>query len=174
MGVFVSYSRRNKPFVQKLVKALPDAGLEAWGDFEDIRLTSDCQAEVYEGIRTSDHFLFVISPPAVTSTYTEREVMHAVEHSKKIVPVLYAPISEEEYANMNPALAVQDWVYFDDESQFEDAFRRLLVFMEYCAAEDNRLVALDNAAAARSRPDVYAQPHAAVRPPLLACFSGMC
>lgn len=125
MDVFVSYSRRNKPFVQKLVQALQEKGLEVWVDFEDIRPTSDWQAEIYAGIRASDNFLFVISPPAVTSTYTEREVIHAVDHSKKIVPILYQPISEEEYANMNQALAVHDWVYFDDESKFEDAFHRL-------------------------------------------------
>ncbi|HLO32031.1 MAG TPA: toll/interleukin-1 receptor domain-containing protein [Anaerolineales bacterium] len=41
-SVFISYSRKDKAFVQELNDALDTAGVNAWVDWEEIELASDC------------------------------------------------------------------------------------------------------------------------------------
>ena len=65
--VFISYSRKDKSFVQRLFEALETDSRDAWVDWEDIPLTADWWAEIQEGIEASDTFVFVISPDSAVS-----------------------------------------------------------------------------------------------------------
>src|SRR3712207_4131391 len=87
--VFISYSRKDKAFVQTLHKAIEAAGKDAWFDWEVIPLTADCWAEIQEGIETADSFVFIISPDSVASKVCIQEIDHATAHKKRIVPVVY-------------------------------------------------------------------------------------
>ncbi|MEY2818404.1 MAG: hypothetical protein RL275_1867 [Chloroflexota bacterium] len=60
--VFISYSRRDKVFTQKLVEALIAAKREVWADWASIPAASDWDAEIKEGIEKTDTVLFVLSP----------------------------------------------------------------------------------------------------------------
>jgi CRP-like cAMP-binding protein len=65
--VFISYSRRDKPFVLKLNEALSEYGIDTWVDWENIPLTADWWNEIQLGIENADAFAFVISPDSLTS-----------------------------------------------------------------------------------------------------------
>jgi hypothetical protein len=65
--VFISYSRKDKAFVQKLNDALDTAGVQAWVDWEGIELASDWMATITSAIQGTDAFLFVISPDSLKS-----------------------------------------------------------------------------------------------------------
>ena len=107
--VFISYSRKNKPFVSKLNTALDENGIDAWVDWEGIPLTSDWMAEITAAIEGCDAFVFVISPDSLKSKVCADELELGLKYNKKIVPVLYA--DPEKGQKMHPKLASTNWVY---------------------------------------------------------------
>src|SRR5215468_2642558 len=86
--VFISYSRKDKPFVEKLHTALVQQGRDAWVDWEDIPLSAAWLQEIYSAIEAADTFLFVISPDSVASEVCREEVEHAVQFNKRLIPVV--------------------------------------------------------------------------------------
>ncbi|HEX2908956.1 MAG TPA: toll/interleukin-1 receptor domain-containing protein, partial [Phototrophicaceae bacterium] len=67
--VFISYSRKDKEFVRRLVKRLADQNYDVWVDFEDIPAATDWWAEICQGIEGSHTTLYVISPDSLESEY---------------------------------------------------------------------------------------------------------
>jgi len=83
--VFISYSRRDKEFVQKLVVALVAEKREVWLDEKDIEVTAEWLKEILANIEAADNFLFVISPESIASANTRKEIDHAATNSKRMV-----------------------------------------------------------------------------------------
>ncbi len=57
--VFISYSRADSDFARKLNEALQIQGKTTWFDQESIVSGMNFQQEIYQGIETSDNFLFI-------------------------------------------------------------------------------------------------------------------
>jgi WD40 repeat protein len=123
--VFISYSRKDKTFVQALHKAIEAKGRDAWVDWEGIPLTADWWAEIQEGIETADSFVFIISPDSVASKVCAQEIDHATMHKKRIVPVVYrdAPDVPKSLAHLN-------WVFCRESDDFDNAFNLLMATMD--------------------------------------------
>src|SRR5512145_1933715 len=124
--VMISYSRKDKPFVQRLESALRAAGREVWVDWEDIPTGVDFMQEIFAGIEAANTFIFIISPDSVSSHVCLEEVRHAVQHHKRFVPILYREIDKDAKADFHPALSAHNWFYFHEADQFDDVFGRLL------------------------------------------------
>jgi WD40 repeat protein len=121
--VFISYSRRDREFVEKLHAALVARGKDVWIDFEDIPLTAEWLAEVFAGVESSDNFLFVISPDSLESEICTRELGHALEQRKRVVPVL---LREADGEPVPDALASRNWTFFRERDDFDSAFAGLV------------------------------------------------
>jgi len=87
-SLFISYSRDDKDFVRRLNEALARQERETWIDLEVIRPPEEWLAGVYSGIEGANAFVFVISPESVGSKSCLRELAHAVEHNKRLVPIV--------------------------------------------------------------------------------------
>lgn len=122
--VFISYSRKDKAFVQVLHQALAESKYDAWIDWQDIPPTADWWAEIEAGIEAADAFLFVISPDSVASRVCNREVDHAVTNHKRLIPIVQRQGSERE--QLHPALSKHNWLYFTEKDEFEPAFAKLV------------------------------------------------
>ena len=124
--VFVSYSRRNKNFAERLARDLGDAGLEVWIDFRQIHAGEMWQEEIFRGIERSNIIIACLSPDAVVSEWVQREVNTAREHGKLIVPVMVADALKllEETENMRWLLDVH---FINFENNYEAAFPELLL-----------------------------------------------
>lgn len=72
--VFVSYSRKDKPFVQRLHEAIVSKKREAWVDWEGIPLTADWWDEIQQAIEATDTLAFIISPDSVSSRVCNQEL----------------------------------------------------------------------------------------------------
>lgn len=107
--IFISYSRKNKLFVRKLNDAIDQNGIEVWVDWEGIPLSSDWMAEITAAVRSSDAFIFVISPDSLKSKVCMDELELGIKLNKKIIPVLYN--EPEKGQTMHPKLASTNWVY---------------------------------------------------------------
>ncbi len=58
--VFISYSRKDKAFVQRLDEALRHREREAWVDWEGIRPMEEFMQPIYGGIESADTFIFLL------------------------------------------------------------------------------------------------------------------
>src|SRR5262245_5322848 len=86
--VFISYSRRNKTFAERVARDLSDAGLEVWVDFRQIQGGELWQNEIYRGIERAEMVVFCMSPDSVMSEWCRREVLTARQQGKYIIPVM--------------------------------------------------------------------------------------
>ncbi len=108
--LFVSYSRRDKPFADLFVAAMAQQKKTSWIDNEDIPKGVQFIQEIYEGIEKADAFVFLLSPDSVASQICGLEVAHAVEHNKRIVPVRVRDVAA---ATVPQSLAGINWVLAD-------------------------------------------------------------
>lgn len=123
-SVFISYSRRDKPFVQKLVKAFNDVGRDVWIDWEDIPPVADWRQEIHTGIDQADDFVFIISPDSVESQVCTEELARAIEYNKRLVPLLYREVTS--YKSIHDSLSSHNWIFFNDETLFDQSFQKLI------------------------------------------------
>lgn len=119
--VFISYSRRNKTFVQKLNQALAEKERQVWVDWDDIPLTADWWAEIQAGIEGAHSFVFIISPDSVASKVCGQELDHAVACNKRIIPVVY-----HDADSVPDSLSHINWLFFRDSDDFDKALKSLL------------------------------------------------
>ena len=84
--VFISYSRRDLEFVKELHAALVSRDKDIWVDWEDIPITAEWLAEVFQGIESSDNFLFVLTPDSLRSDVCARELAHALDKTSVSYP----------------------------------------------------------------------------------------
>ena len=126
----ISYSRRDKAFVQQLEQALRATGREIWVDWLDIPPTVDFLQEIYAGIEAANTFIFVISPDSAKSEVCGMEVEHAVKFNKRIVPVIYRDLTPEELAKLHPAVASHNWIYVREQDNFNDSLKTLVSALE--------------------------------------------
>jgi hypothetical protein len=124
--VFISYSRRDKAFVQQLHQALEKAKRNVWIDWQDIPPTADWWDEIRAGIDSADSFAFVISPRSADSDVCYQEVAHAVESGKRIIPLLHEEITDPALqGKLHPVISTHNWLIFAERG-FDGAFAQLL------------------------------------------------
>ena len=87
--VFISYSRKDLAFVERLAKDLKGAGLEVWYDLSGLEVGQRWGSEIQKAIRKSKYILIILSPASARSEWVEREVLFASNRKLKVVPVLY-------------------------------------------------------------------------------------
>jgi len=122
--IFISYSRKDKPFVQKLNDAIDAAGIDAWVDWEGIPLSSDWMKEITAAIEAGDAFVYVISPDSLSSKICDSELDLGIKANKKIIPVLHR--EPEKGQSMHPKLASTNWVYMRDSDDFDATIPKLV------------------------------------------------
>lgn len=121
--VFISYSRKDKTFVQSLHEALSAHNREAWVDWEGIPPTAEWLQEIHRAIEASDTFIFIISPASVASDICKQEIAYAVEQHKRLVPIVQRDVE----ANAVPEeLAALNWIFFREQDDFDSAVQTLI------------------------------------------------
>src|SRR5688572_28907304 len=92
--IFISYSRKDREFVQRLAKDLSNEGFEVFIDIEAIRAGNNWSLQIIEAIDNSKAFIVVLSPDSVTSDYVRKEVDLAQDSGRQILPVLSRPVQQ--------------------------------------------------------------------------------
>lgn len=123
--VFVSYSRRNKNFAERIARDLSDAGLDVWVDWRQIHAGELWQNEIFRGIERCDMLVACLSPDSVESDWVQREINTAREQEKFIIPVM--AINAMRQLQDNAALKwLLDVHFINFETRYEEAFPELL------------------------------------------------
>ena len=87
-SVFISYSRRESPFVDVLLDSLEDEGVDVWVDYQSLIPARPWLDQILEGIRQADVFLLVVSRGSMSSANVNTEYQYALEQQKRIVLIL--------------------------------------------------------------------------------------
>lgn len=124
--VFISYSRRDSDYVQRLARELEARGKTAWVDVDGIRDGEVFPAALRRAIESSDAFVFVISPDSVHSSFCEQEVAHALELNKRVVPLALRDVPDDEIPE---EIRVRNWITVGD-GEFDRGLDRLVKALE--------------------------------------------
>lgn len=89
--VFISYSRRDIEFVQRLAEDLQAAGLTVWYDLSGLDGGTQWGIEIQSAIENSQYFLVVLSPSSLASKWVQREFLYAEDFEIKVIPLQYQP-----------------------------------------------------------------------------------
>ena len=91
MKIFLSYSRKDAPFVRDLSADLEARGIDVWLDTDDLSSADDdrWRRSVVQGIRESVALVVVLSPDSVHSGSVEREITIAAEMARRIIPIVH-------------------------------------------------------------------------------------
>jgi DNA-binding beta-propeller fold protein YncE len=120
--VFISYSRKDMAFADRLDTALKARGFEPLIDREEIYAFEDWWKRLQALITRADTVAFVISPDAVASREALKEVEYAASLNKRFAPIV---CRRAEDSATPEALRRLNFIFFDDPAQFEGSADQL-------------------------------------------------
>ena len=114
--VFISYSRRDRAFAERLVAALEARGLEPKLDTRDLPKLEDWRRELTGFIREADAVVFIISPQSVKSAVCSWEVEQVASLSKRLAPIVLEPVPDDR---LPEAISKINYLFFDPPNDFD-------------------------------------------------------
>lgn len=84
--VFVSYSSKDRQFVNNIVKTIESMGIACWKAPEHIPAGSSYAREIPRAIANCQVFLLMLSKTSQDSIWVEKEIDSAISNRKKIIP----------------------------------------------------------------------------------------
>jgi uncharacterized protein YjbI with pentapeptide repeats len=89
---FISYSRRDEGFVNRLHADLQQSNIRCWLDVEHMRIGDRTRPVINEAIRLHDKLLLVLSQHSIESAWVESEVEAAFERERRERRTVLFPI----------------------------------------------------------------------------------
>src|SRR5580704_7733085 len=87
LKVFISYSRKDVAFAQKIVAALEARGVAPKIDTRDLPKLEDWRRELLGFVREADAVVFIVSSHSTTSAVCAWEVEQVASLNKRLAPV---------------------------------------------------------------------------------------
>jgi len=121
--VFLSYTRIDRDFADRLAADLTRAGIDVWYDNWEIRPGDSIVEKIDEALTANDHLLIVLSPAAVESTWVRRELNSTIMRNlhlrqRGLIPILRTPCEV-------PAI-INDIHYVDFTTSYNLGFDELI------------------------------------------------
>lgn len=107
--VFISYSRHDSVFVDKLSGDLRQQGIDVWIDKENILPGKSWQQEIEQGLEKASSLIFILSKSSVLSQWMLSELDAFLTKNKSIFPVI---IEDVELMQLPPSIRNIQWIDF--------------------------------------------------------------
>jgi formylglycine-generating enzyme required for sulfatase activity len=120
--VFISYSRKDIAFADRLEAALKARGFEPLIDRTEIYAFEEWWSRIEALIARADTVVFVLSPNSVASEVALKEVEFAASLNKRFAPIVFCSVQEKLVPE---ALAKLHFIFFDDAARFEQSADQL-------------------------------------------------
>src|SRR5712692_66081 len=120
--VFISYSRKDREFADRLEAALQARGFEPLIDRTEIYAFEEWWKRIEALIAGADTVVFVLSPDSVASEVALKEVAFAASLNKRFAPTVCRRVEDKAVPE---ALARLNFVFFEDDARFEESADRL-------------------------------------------------
>jgi formylglycine-generating enzyme required for sulfatase activity len=114
--VFISYSRKDMAFADRLEAALTARGFEVLIDRQEIYAFEDWWKRIETLIGRADTVVFALSPDAVKSEVALKEVAHAASLNKRFAPIVCRKVEDSAVPD---ALRRLNFIFFEDPGRFE-------------------------------------------------------
>src|ERR1700689_1132370 len=114
--VFISYSRKDMVFADRLETALKARGFEPLIDHSEIYAFEDWWKRIEALIGRADTVVFVLSPDAIASDVALKEIAHAASLNKRFAPIVCRRVEDRAVPE---ALRRLNFIFFDDAARFE-------------------------------------------------------
>jgi hypothetical protein len=105
-NIFMSYSRREVPFVNALVDDLEDQGFNVWLDYRSLIPGTPWAEQIDAGITESEVILLVVSKASMASKYVEMEWQQVIKLDKRVILLIF------EAVDLPIELECYEWVDF--------------------------------------------------------------
>jgi formylglycine-generating enzyme required for sulfatase activity len=125
--VFISYSRKDMAFADKLEAALKSRGFEVLIDRQEIYAFEDWWKRIEALIGSADTVVFVLSPDSVKSDVALNEITHAASLNKRFAPIVRRRVEDTAVPE---ALRRLNFIFFDEAERFEASANRLADALE--------------------------------------------
>jgi WD40 repeat protein len=120
--VFISYSRKDIEFADRLQQALSGRGFEVLIDRSEILALEVWWKRIEDLISESDTVIFILSPDSVRSAVGLKEVKFAASLKKRFAPIVWRSVDDIEIPE---ALAQLNFIFFDKPEAFDNGLQRL-------------------------------------------------
>jgi formylglycine-generating enzyme required for sulfatase activity len=120
--VFISYSRKDMEFANRLEAALKAHGFEVLIDRQEIYAFEDWWQRIEALIGRADTVVFVLSADAVKSEVALKEIAHAASLNKRFAPIVCRRVED---AAVPDALRRLNFIFFDDPLRFDASIDKL-------------------------------------------------
>jgi hypothetical protein len=121
--IFISYSRNDLAFAERLDASLRERGFVPLIDRTDIYAFEDWWQRIQTLIVQADTIVFVLSPSSVSSDICRKEVAFAASLNKRFAPIVCRPV---EPAMVPPELARLNFIFFNEDAAYETSFEALV------------------------------------------------
>lgn len=121
-SVFLSHTRIDKPFVEKLARDLQRLGVNVWFDKWEIKVGDSITWKIEQGLRENDYLAIVLSPEALQSEWVKSEISAAWVRQMLSRKVVVLPIL---YRDCNIPLFLADRRYADFMEDYETGLAHL-------------------------------------------------
>ncbi len=119
--VFISYSRQDREFVDKLTDALSAAGVKTWTDVSNIAPGQNWQEQIEHGLLGAEVLLYVSSRNTSTSQWMEHELQAFTKGTGRVIPLIVDSAGEQSLPN-----ALRQFQWADFRGDFDSAIQRLV------------------------------------------------
>lgn len=116
--LFVSYSRAQTPFVDRLADQLEDHGYSLWLDYQSLVPAKPWLQQIESWIDAADVVLLIVSKESIASKNVEPEWKRAVGRNKRILLLIF------EAVPLPPELQSCEWVDF--RTNYQSAIQELI------------------------------------------------
>jgi TIR domain len=120
--IFVSYSREDSTFADRLAAALSARGFEALIDRTVIYAFEDWWQRVQTLVGRADTVVFVLSPDAVASDSCQKEVAFAMSLNKRLAPIVWRRVDDQAVPQ---ELRRLNFIFFQDDERFDACMQQL-------------------------------------------------
>ena len=120
--LFISYSRAQTPFVDRLADQLEDQGYSLWLDYQKLVPARPWFQQIEAGIDGADVVLLVVSRESITSKNVEPEWKRALDRGKRIILLIF------EAVPLPAGLQTCAWVDF--RANYKGAFQQLVSLID--------------------------------------------
>lgn len=119
--VFISYSREDRAFVDRLSEDLRIRGVKTWQDTKEIAAGEDWRLAIEGSLRQASALLYVASARSVNSKWMSRELEAVFSRGSRIIPVV---VDDQGEQGLPEFLRTFQWVDF--RHGYEAALGQLL------------------------------------------------
>jgi len=124
-SVFISYSREDRAFVDRLSQDLRSGGVTTWQDTKEIAAGENWRLAIEGSLRQAAALLYVASAGSVKSQWMSKELEAVFSRGARVIPVV---LDDQGEQGLPPFLRDFQWVDF--RHGYESALAQLLTALQ--------------------------------------------